>query len=388
MLLQEEKVLEKDLQIAVSTASGVETVTKRELSLMGYGDCAAVNGKIRLTGSVEDIYKLNFALRTGERVLILLAERKVTTFDELYDAVKRIEWHRFIPVDGRVVVSGKCVKSTLFAVSACQRIVKKAIADNLCGKYKVNLLRENGCVFDVAFSIHEDILVVTLDTTGEGLHKRGYRDLSVAAPMKETLAAAVVMLSDWGYKLPLRDLFCGSGTIPIEAALYARNIAPNIDRKFACDDWKGFLNGEKRKIICEELKNKELTDRKYDIMGCDVNHDCVTISRRHAKRAGVADTVTFMDGDARAFSSGEKNGTIISNLPYGERLMSSKELSELYNDTGKMFRNLDNWSGHFLTSAVSFEKDFGRKCDKKRKLFNGDIECMLYMYLKKRDGRR
>ena len=258
MLLQEEKVLEKDLQIAVSTASGVETVTKRELSLMGYGDCAAVNGKIRLTGSVEDIYKLNFALRTGERVLILLVERKVTTFDELYDAVKRIEWHRFIPEDGRVVVSGKCVKSTLFAVSACQRIVKKAIADNLCGKYKVNVLRENGCVFDVAFSIHEDILVVTLDTTGEGLHKRGYRDLSVAAPMKETLAAAVVMLSDWGYKLPLRDLFCGSGTIPIEAALYARNIAPNIDRKFACDDWKGFLNGEKRKIICDELKNKEL----------------------------------------------------------------------------------------------------------------------------------
>ncbi|MEG1710470.1 MAG: THUMP domain-containing protein [Clostridia bacterium] len=237
-------------KLTVSAASGVESVTKRELFKLGYGDCPAINGRIQLYGDEADILRLNVNLRTAERVMIVVKECTAETFDELFDAVISVQWKDYVARDGKIMVSGKSVKSKLFAISACQGIVKKAIAENLMKAYGDNFLSESGNAYGVEFALFEDKLTISINTSGEGLHKRGYRDLSVRAPLKETLAAATVMLSNWSFDKPLVDLFCGSGTIPIEAALYALNIAPNKERSYPI----GFI--KKRWIM--KLKEKSL----------------------------------------------------------------------------------------------------------------------------------
>lgn len=371
------------LKLAVSVSSGMETVLKREIEKAGFGSRAAINGKVLLDGTVEDILRLNMSLRTAERVFLVVAEGRVNSFDELYEIVYRVDWKRFIDVKGKVVVGGKCVKSQLSAVSACQKIVKKAIVDKLMKQYSVNSVSETGLRYDIGFSIHNDELVLTLDTSGDALHKRGYRDLSVPAPLKETIAAGMIMLSDWSFKSPLVDLCCGSGTIPIEAALYAKNKAPNLNRAFACEKWRGFVEQGDRERLIEELKSKEFVKTDYDILGRDIDPNCVSISERHARRAGVGNIVKFECGDLTSYSRRDEGGTIISNLPYGERLLTAKELTELHRGLRKAFNACPNWSGYFLTAAAIFEKEFGKRCDKERKVYNGDIECRIFMYLKR-----
>lgn len=360
----------------------METCVKREAEKMGFGNCPAINGRIFCEGSGRDILKLNMGLRTAERVMIVVAEGKTESFDELYERAFSADWKRFLPKDAKLLVSGKCVKSKLFSANSCQKIVKKAVVDKLGRQYAVNSLTETGAEAKIVFALHEDELLLTLDTSGEALHKRGYRDLSVQAPIKETIAAGIVMLSDWGFKCPLVDLCCGSGTIPVEAAMYAANIAPNKGRSFAFDKFENALSEKERNDIIEEFESKEY-EGSYDILGRDIDSDCVSISVRHAKRAGVGDMVRFEKGDAADFRSEAKGGTIISNLPYGERLMTADELFRFNRSLGRTFSTLDYWSGYFLTASLVFEKEFGRPAAKKRKLYNGDIECRVYTYYRR-----
>ncbi|MEG2085891.1 MAG: class I SAM-dependent RNA methyltransferase [Clostridia bacterium] len=366
-------------KLTVSAASGVESVTKRELFKLGYGDCPAINGRIQLYGDEADILRLNVNLRTAERVMIVVKECTAETFDELFDAVISVQWKDYIARDGKIMVSGKSVKSKLFAISACQGIVKKAIAENLMKAYGDNFLSESGNAYGVEFALFEDKLTISINTSGEGLHKRGYRDLSVRAPLKETLAAATVMLSNWSFDKPLVDLFCGSGTIPIEAALYALNIAPNKERSFDCQKW-GIISQQLSDRVYQEALDNEIKGKKFEICGYDIDDSVIGISLRHSRRAGVLDTLHFAKADMKCFYSTISGGTLISNLPYGERLLSEDEVRKLYGEFGDVYRRLDRWSLYAFTSCKTFEYDFGQYADKRRKLYNADLECCLYQY--------
>lgn len=372
--------------ILVCTSAGVEAVTKRELYKLGITDCPATDGRLAFKGDLKTICDCNVSLRTADRVLIKIAEFGAQTFDDLFDGIFAIDWRDWVAVNQRVVVSAKSVKSKLFALSSIQSLGKKAIVEKLKKAYKVGSVDENGTTVKIEISLKNDVVTVCIDSSGDGLHKRGYRDLVGAAPLKETLAAAMIMFSVWNPDRPFVDLFCGSGTLPIEAAMIGLNIAPNVNRDFAVQNFKFF-----EQDVLDEVRLKardSVVERPLRIMGFDIDKNAISLSMRHAKRAGVQDYIHFQRQDFKDFSSKDRYGVIVSNPPYGERLMTEKEVRFLYKDLHAKFATLNDWSMGVLTSYYNFEKVFGKKADKNRKFFNSNLECHFYQYLGARPPKK
>ena len=366
------------MKLLIPAATGIEAVVKRQLNTLGYADTRAINGRIIVPDcSWRDVARLNMFLRSGERVLIQLAEFPANDFDELYDGVAGVNWSDFVSRDGRVVVITKAVNSKLFAHHSIQSVGKKAIVSVLQQKY--GTLPESGEEYRVELDITNDVCSVNLDTTGVGLHKRGYRSLSYDAPLKETTAAALIDLSVWNPDKIFTDLFCGSGTLPIEAAMKALKIAPGLNRKFAYQDW-GCVDVDAYKLALQEANDMRV-ERPLNIIGGDVNPRAIEIANFHAKQVGVDKHIKFNLRSAQEFVSNSSYGVNISNPPYGERLGDVEQAREIARDMGKLYRTLDKWNFYFLSPVETFERDFGRRADKKRYIFNAGIKCSYYTFL-------
>ena len=370
----------ENLRFAVPTLFGLEGPCADELRRLGLPQVQAENGRVMCAGTPGDIPRLNLNLRTGERVLLVLGTFPVSSFDDLFQGTKALPWERFIPREGQFPVKGHSLNSSLHSVPACQSIVKKAVAARLGEKYGLNILPETGELYQIQFSIMGDTAALMVDTSGAGLHKRGYRAQGVAAPLRETLAAAMVMLSRYKGRDPLCDPFCGSGTIPIEAALIAKNRAPGLNRSFSAQKWRR-LDKKLWMAAADEAMDKEF-DGAYEIWGGDIDPEAVELSRHNAALAEVEDLVRFEVSDARTFHWGGQYGRVVTNPPYGERIMERKEAEELYRAFGKAWCKFpEGWKLYLLSSHTEFERTFGRQADKKRKLYNGMLKCDLFMYL-------
>lgn len=373
-----DSIFDGKLNIEVAVASGIEAVTKRELMRLGYEPSGANFGRITFEGDFKDVVRSNVFLRTANRVRIVLASFEAETFDMLFEGVYSMRWQDILPKDAKIVVDAKSSKSKLFALRSVQSITKKAIIAKLSTVYKGSF-DENGAEYDIEVSLQNDVATVTLDTSGEGLHKRGYRTYLGDAPIRETLASAMIMLSVWNPSRALIDPFCGSGTIPIEASMIGMNIAPGMNRNFACEQ---FSNAPTvRNIVQDEAQSLINRDVELHISGFDINKDAIKLALKHAERAGVKDKIHFQVSDMRDVSSRFSHGVIITNPPYGERLMQESELKTLYRDFGIMTGKLDEWCVYTITSYKAFEKYYGKHADKIRKLYNSELECNFYQYL-------
>lgn len=369
-----------NIELIATTTFGLEAVVKRELLDLGFEDLKVENGKITFTGPISSIPKANLWLRCADRVLLKIGEFRATTFEELFEKTKSLPWEEWITEEGEFTVTGKSVKSKLFSVSDCQAIVKKAVVEKLKTKYKTEWFKENGPKFTIQVSLLKDIATLTIDTSGEGLHKRGYREKSVLAPIKETLASALVKLSYWNKDRLLLDTFCGSGTIPIEAALIGKNIAPGLNRKFASEEWPKIGNDIWKNERVKALKEID-QDVKLNIIGSDKDKKAIEIAKENAFNAGVDLDITFITKEFSEYKINDEYGILICNPPYGERLSEKREVEELYRKMGRLFNKKETWSKYILTSYEDFEKLYGKKADKKRKLFNGRIKVDYYQYL-------
>ena len=371
--------MEQNLRFAVPTLFGLEGLCADEMRRLNMKNVQAENGRVFCDGTLEDIPRLNLNLRTGERVLIVLGQFSAPTFEALFEGTKALPWEQFIPREGSFPVKGHCLNSALHAVPSCQAMVKKAVATRLGGKYGVDKLPETGALYQIQFSIMKDVATLMLDTSGPGLYKRGYRAQGVDAPLRETLAAAMVLLSRYRGRDPFCDPFCGSGTIAIEAALIAKNRAPGLNRSFSAQKWKN-LNSKLWLDAADEAMDKEF-DGEYEIWGGDIDPRAVDLARHNAALAEVDDVVKFEVSDATRFHWGGLHGRIVTNPPYGERLMEHREAEELYRAFGKAWNKFpDSWQLYLLSSHTEFERTFGQQADKKRKLYNGMLKCDLFMY--------
>lgn len=364
--------------LSAATAFGVESVAKSEISRLGITVGKAVDGRVEICGGWDALARLNVNCRTAERVYIVVSSYVAATFDRLYDGVMAVEWEKFFNADSFVSVTAKSVGSKLFSLSSIQSIVKKAIVERIKTKFRRVTLNETGDEFLVEASIRNDVVTLSIDTSGVGLHKRGYRDLSVKAPIKETLAAAMILLSGWNKEKPLIDPFCGSGTIPIEAALIGNNIPPNLNRTFAFSKWECFpkdvLNSEQEKAR-EKIISTSLT-----ISGFDKDAESVSISRHHAERAGVQDKIHFQVQDISLLRSSLSGGVIVTNPPYGERLNDNREILKLYQTFADVYKHLPHWNLGVITPHRSMERILGRKAIRTRKFFNANLECWYYTF--------
>ncbi len=368
----------KDLRFAVPCLFGLEGIASEELKRLDIPGVQAENGRVLFSGSVLEMAKANVCLRTGERILLILAEFTAKSFEELFQGVYRTNLEDFIPADGQFPVKGHCLNSTLMSVPDCQAIIKKAVSKRLGETYKLSWLPETGVRYQLQFSIMQDKVTLYLDTSGAGLHKRGYRAVGNDAPLRETLAAAMVILTRYRGREFLWDPFCGSGTIPIEAALIAKNRAPGLNRHFASEQYI-WSSQEIWKQIRQEARDREFKGN-YRILGSDYDPKCVSLSMANARKAGVADVITFQDGDATKMSLPSDSGIIVCNPPYGQRMLEQQSAQRLYAALGRHLRYADNWKKFVITSEPEFEHYFGRRADKKRKLYNGMIKCDYYMY--------
>lgn len=360
---------------------GLEAVLKREIIDLGYEVTEVVDGRVSFEGDEEAIARCNVFLRTTERVMLKVGSFKAVTFDELFEKTKALPWENFIPKDGKFwVKKASSIKSKLFSPSDIQRIVKKAIVDRLSGKYNILRFPEDGSEYPIRITILKDEVTVGLDTSGESLHKRGYRRLTVKAPITETLAAALISLTPWKKDRLLIDPFCGSGTIPIEAALIGLNIAPGMKRDFQAMAWDNILP----KSLFKEAKKEaeDLIDRetKLSIQGYDLDTSALDAARGNLSLAGLEGNIHFQQRDMRDISSAKKYGFIITNPPYGERLEEKEAMPQLYREMGKAFQKLDEWSYYIITGFEDAPKYFGRKPDKNRKIYNGMMKTYFYSY--------
>lgn len=357
---------------------GLEGPVGDELRRMGLAEVRPENGRVRFSGGWSAMAKANIGLRCGERVLIELGSFPAETFDALFEGVRALPWECIIPKDGAFPVKGHSLNSALHSVPDCQRIIKKAVAARLGAKYSLQWLPENGAVYQIQFAIMKDMAVLYLDTSGAGLHKRGYRPAAVAAPLRETLAAAMVGLARYRGRDDFCDPFCGSGTIAIEAALRAKNRAPGLNRPFAAEKWPVLPAAVWREARAEAIAGEFNGD--YHIFASDIDAKAVELAQKNARRAGVERLIAFSTADARQFSRTTERGVIVTNPPYGERILEKKQAEALYQDFGAALRGKENWKLYLLSSHTEFERAFGQTADKKRKLYNGMIQCALYMY--------
>ena len=367
-----------EFNFSVPCLFGLEGLCADELKRLGMNSVRAENGRVMFSGGVGDIARANINLRTGERVLLIVGETAANSFDELFEGVRAMAWEKYISGDGSFPVKGHSLGSKLHSIPDCQSIVKKAVVERLKTKYKVNWLKETGAVYQIQFAIMNDVATLYIDTSGAGLHKRGYRLAGNAAPLRETLAAAIVKLSRYRGREQVRDPFCGSGTIPIEAALAATNRAPGLNRAFSAQKW-AWLDRKIWDDAVAEAKNREFRG-DYDIWGGDIDPKSITIARENAKRAGVSEYIRFEIADAVEFQSKVPGGIIMTNPPFGERVMLQSEAIEIYRRFGAVVRRIDGWKMYILSSHTEFERAFGKTATKKRKLYNGMIKCDLYMY--------
>ncbi len=367
---------------------GLEGLAGDELRRLDMENVRVEDRRVLFSGDLTAMVKANIWLRTAERVMIVLAQFEAKTFEELFQGVLRSPLEDFIPKDGQFPVKGHCLNSQLMSVSDCQAIIKKAASKRLGEKYGVSWLPETGINFQLHFTILNDQVTLSLDTSGQGLHKRGYRAIGNDAPLHETLAAGMILLTRFRGKEFLWDPFCGSGTIPIEAALIAKNRAPGLNRHFAAEEYP-WVPRELWAQVKEEAKTREFNG-KYRILGSDNDPSCVSLAFANARKAGVSDCVDFKDGDATKMSLPTDEGIIICNPPYGERMMEQHSAQRLYSALGRHLKFADGWKKFVITSEPEFEHYFGKRADKKRKFYNGKIKCDYYMFTdpRRKDKRK
>ena len=360
---------------------GMEAVLKREILNLGLEIIKVEDGKVTFKGDESAFARANIFLRTTERILLKVGSFKATTFDELFEGTKALPWENFIPRDGRFwVTKANSVRSALFSPSDIQSIMKKAMVERLKTKYKVDWFSETGADYAVRVSLLKDEVTVGIDTSGESLHKRGYRKLTSLAPITETLAAAIILHTPWKADRILVDPFCGCGTFPIEAALIGMNIAPGINRNFAAENFS-FLDKKIWDEARAEARDLIKHDVELSIQGYDIDNDIISAARQNAKLAGVSDKIHFQAQDVRNLSNSNKYGFIITNPPYGERMEDKKDMPALYKLIGRVYNNLDSWSMFLITGYEEAENFIGRKADKNRKIYNGMLKSYLYEYM-------
>ncbi len=361
---------------------GLEAVLKREIYDLGYEITKVEDGRITFEGDAEAICRANIFLRTAERVMIQVGRFKATTFEELFQGIKNLPWEEYIPEDGKFwVKKASSINSKLFSPSDIQSIAKKAMVERLKQKYHKDWFKEDGAPYPVRIFLLKDEVTVALDTSGDSLHKRGYRTMTSKAPLTETLAASLIMLTPWRKDRILVDPFCGSGTFPIEAAMIAANIAPGMNREFTAEQWTNLVD---RKLWYECVKEAEDmidTSVKVDIQGYDIDGEVIKAARENAKRAGVDHMIHFQQRAVADLSHPKKYGFIITNPPYGERLEEKEDLPALYTQIGQAYAGLDSWSMFMITSYADTEKYIGRKADKNRKIYNGMLKTYFYQFL-------
>ncbi len=367
---------------------GLEAVLKREIAGLGYEISEVEDGRVTFWGDEGAVCRANIFLRTAERVLIKAASFSAVTFDELFEKTRAVPWEDYIPEDGKCwVAKAASIKSRLYSPSDIQSIMKKAIAGRLSEKYHMDWLPEDGEAYPLRVFLKKDKVTVGIDTSGVSLHKRGYREVSGKAPITETLACALIMLTPWRKDRILVDPFCGSGTFPIEAAMMAAGIAPGVNRSFTAEAWANLIP---KKLWYEAVNEaNDLMDENpdVDIQGYDVDPSVIRVARRNAREAGVDHLIHFQERDVRSLSHPKKYGFIITNPPYGERLEDKKDLPALYQAFGESFRRLDSWSAYMITSYEDAERYFGRKADKNRKIYNGMLKTYFYQFQGPKPGR-
>lgn len=361
---------------------GLEAVLKREIYDLGYEITKVEDGRVTFEGDEEAICRANIFLRTAERVMIQVGRFKATTFEELFQGIKNLPWEEYIPEDGKFwVKKASSINSKLFSPSDIQSIAKKAMVERMKQKYHKEWFKEDGAAYPVRIFLLKDEVTVALDTSGDSLHKRGYRTMTSKAPLTETLAASLIMLTPWRKDRILVDPFCGSGTFPIEAAMIAANIAPGMNRSFTAEEWTNLIPKKLWYETVNEANELINDDIEVDIQGYDVDGSVIKIARRNAREAGVDHLIHFQERDVKDLSHPKKYGFIITNPPYGERLEDKKDLPALYKAFGESFKNLDSWSAYMITSYEDAERYFGRKADRNRKIYNGMLKTYFYQFL-------
>ncbi|HIT64299.1 MAG TPA: class I SAM-dependent RNA methyltransferase [Candidatus Ventrimonas merdavium] len=368
---------------------GLEAVLKKEILDLGYEISQVEDGKVTFLGDAEAICRANIFLRTTERILLKVGSFPAASFEELFQGTKALPWEEFIPLDGKFwVKKANSIKSKLFSPSDIQSIMKKAMVERMKQAYQADVIPETGDSYPVRVSLYKDVVTVALDTTGDSLHKRGYRKLTSKAPIEETLAAALIMLTPWRKDRILVDPFCGSGTFPIEAAMMAANMAPGMNRSFLSEDWKQIIP---RRCWYEAMDEaQELVDLNVsvDIQGYDIDGDVIKAARANAELAGVDHLIHFQQRPVSQLSHPKKYGFLITNPPYGERIEEKKNLPALYTQLGERFAALDSWSAFVITSYEDVEKYMGRKADRNRKIYNGMMKTYFYQFLGPKPPKR
>jgi len=379
--------LSNTLHLTARIGFGLEAVVSRELKTLGFEDLRSEDGRVHFSGETDAIVRANLWLRSADRVVLQMGEFTALDFGELFDRTRDLPWEQWLPRDAEFPVTGRSAKSQLHSVPDCQRIVKKAIVERLRSVYEVDWFEETGPLYPIEVSVLKDNVTLTIDTSGSGLNKRGYRKLTAKAPLRETLAAALVQLSVWHPDRPFVDPFCGSGTIPIEAALIATNRAPGLNRSFACTDWPQISESvwEQAK---EEARDLVKPNPEEILIGTDVDSEVLSMARYHANRAGVGEAIHFQQRPFSELSSQKKFGCVITNPPYGERMGETDEIDRLYESMAGVFGSLETWSFFVLTPYADFEKTLRRKSTRRRKLYNARIACTLHQMLGPRPPRR
>ncbi len=375
------------LELIATSTFGLEGIVAEEIKSIGYKDVKTENGRVLFKADEAAICRANLWLRTADRIRLKVGEFKAVTFDQLFENTKALPWPDILPRNAAFPVDGKSVQSTLFSISDCQAIVKKAVVESMKKRYRTEWFEENGPLYRIEVSMLKDLATLTIDTSGPGLHKRGYRIAGNEAPLRETLASALVLIARWKPEISLIDPFCGSGTILIEAALIGQNIAPGMERSYASEAWP-YIPRE----LWHEARREthELADysQELDLTGTDSNDKAINIARKNAARAGVDQLIHFQTRPLSELSSKKKYGKIICNPPYGERLSELKDVEKLYKEMGKLFKTLDTWSFYILTAHEQFESLFNKKASKRRKLYHGNIKVHYYQYYGPRPPRR
>ena len=368
---------------------GLEAVLKREILDLGYEISKVEDGKVTFLADAQGIADANMFLRTTERILLKVGEVKATTFEELFDKTKDLPWEKFIPSDGKFwVAKANSVKSKLFSPSDIQSIMKKAIVERLKGVYGISWFQEDGASFPIRVAFMKDVATIGIDTSGVSLHKRGYRQMTVKAPITETLASALIMLTPWNKERILVDPFCGSGTFPIEAAMLAADIAPGMNRSFLAEDWKHLVPRRCWYEALEEAQDRVNLNVDTDIQGFDNDPEALRAARSNAKMAGVDKLIHFQQRPVKELRHSKPYGFIITNPPYGERLEEKEALPALYREIGESYNRLDKWSMYLITSYDKAELDIGKKADKNRKIYNGMLKTYYYQFLGPRPPKR